>query len=448
MLAVSIMMTAGIFVVALVCNGDKKGTKMTEAGASHGFQPEDQLSKLIHEDPTGIASRSKEYSLEVADTLVKLTPSEVKILLESVGQLTIDQLNDAKAVAEVMIRAVNLGQYAKTRREFDIQKLTNTVVPAVAEMLVRYSEDYRNTVEAEGKTPEQDDAEPQLERSKSQKRFLSLVRTAAAKGKNILLAVIKDIKVATPKVETVADQDETAEEAQTEETPVAEVVVDDENTSKKRKRRMFDRIARPFQKLKESAAKARSNVVEQVQNVGRRQTLERQVSKAIAEVTKQSLESVTPDSTFSDVRLWKDGKPQEEAFNQMLSNLKIPALDFTITPTATIANLLFAIENQHPELSIPQAAQAEVSGVTFGSDLQANRSETDAQKIKAQEIGNRQESLRQVKKRKRSIEDNLIEVEKALEKGADLSYTERRELENKKDKLILDYQDILKQLRG
>lgn len=300
--------------------------------------------------------------------------------------------------------------------------------------------------------------EAEVKKPNGWSRLRSTVRTAFAKGKNVLDAVAELVKRPFQTPENV-EEEENGPTAVADLPAAGEAYIDadeesvetDQNPS--RMRRAWDALSRVKNKLATKGKDVASAIKEKKEE----RSLEYRVRDAISKVITFDLDMVEVESTFEEVLLWKDATgPQQTVFDKVLANLGIPSLDFDITQSATVADLVLAIQTQYPKLSIRgriekhmvdsyEKAEREgrVSELSFGTDLQTptvegNQSdqEDNDSPEKTKESNKRRRSLRSLNKERIKLQDAYIEIIKKLEADDGLTPDEKAELERRKTELL------------
>lgn len=428
-----------------------------------GSRPDEKLKGLLQENRGRLKLRVKDYDLRLGNAAEKLTTYEANWLKQAVGQLTEEQLKNKDLVKDALSKSLKTGELAKTNAEFSTTKLTR-IIPIIVELLMDQGADAEEEVEeagsgvAEQTTPVETDAEKPSRRS----RLRSTVRDAFATGKNVLVAVGKLVKrpFQTPEKIEVDEHGVADKPARIEDLPEVDKAHIDpneepaENDQKHPKmQRAWDALARVKNKLATKGKDAVSGIKEKKEE----RSLEYRVRDAISKIIRFDLEMVEAESTFEEVLLWKeDDGAQQNTFKQVLANLGIPRLDFDITATATVADLILAIKTQYPKLSIrgriekhmvdshqQAVAEGRISEVSYGTDLQTpvaegdqSEQENSSDQEQSKESKKRRRSLRSLNKERIKFQDECIEIIQRLEKDDGLTPAEKKQLETRKEKLL------------
>lgn len=264
-------------------------------------------------------------------------------------------------------------------------------------------------------------------KSSVKESFLSFAKETFAKGQNILEEVYKNVKnrlASKAPVEKIfqvtdlpeIDSDGGAVEAEVE--PPTKVGV-------------WDRLKTTVRKKVASGINILDQKVQQHQENKEKSSLEYQVREAVAAAIEYPIDMVEMTSTFADLGLFLyTSGPDTVKFKKVIEKLGLSKLDFTITESATVADIVEAVRTQR--------AAAKISTVSYGTDKYKPKddpgmSEADLAKS---------ESLRSLAKRRKDLQDEIVEILKKLEADDGLTPNEKKALETQKTKLADEIKEI------
>lgn len=248
--------------------------------------------------------------------------------------------------------------------------------------------------------------------------FLNFAKGTFAKGKNILEEIYNKAK-------------DKINNKKPEETriSVADLPVVETNDGESQTETAAENKLGSWKKLVEkvrSAVASGKNILDQKVQQHRenkeKNSLEYLVREAVAAAIEYPIEMVEMDSTFADLGLYLEASgPDTVKFKKVIEKLGMPKLDFTITETATVADILVAVKTQREA--------AKISTVSYGTDLYEPRNDRgmseDELSKKPEKAKANPESLRSLAKRQKQLWEEFTKIQEKLEANDGLTPNEK-----------------------